>query len=219
MNTKQVLLKRVSDLIDLASATMQAVDSNIFEPSRFRFRAQSLQFIKYLNGTSDPNYSEFEMASRGFNWQDVDASRSILQGIKHDIENDYYLSSLNGLLSADIFSDYLEMAEHLLQENYEIPAAVLIGSTLEEHLRKLCEKNTLPIENVDSKGKKHLKTGNDLNAELYKATIYNKIEMGQVEAWIKIRNAAAHGNYSEFTRDQVSLMLQGVSAFIGRNPL
>ena len=96
---------------------------------------------------------------------------------------------------------------------------IYTGSTLEEHLRKLCQKNSLPIDFVDEKGRTQLKAGNDLNTTLYKGTIYNKIEMGLVEGWIKIRNAAAHGNHAEYTKDQVTYMLQGVKEFIGRNPL
>ena len=212
-------MNRVSDLIDFASATMQAVDTNFFDPNRMRLRIQSLQFIKYLNGTSDPNYSEFEMASRGPYWQDVDACRSILQGIKHDIENDYYISSIRGLVSAEIFSDYLQMAEYLLNEGYAAPAAVIMGSTLEEHLRKLSQKHGVVIERTDSKNKIQQKAAFELNVDLNKGSIYNNIEKGLVEGWIRIRNAAAHGNYTEYTKDQITLMLQGVKEFIARNPL
>ncbi len=38
------------------------------------------------------------------------------------------------------------MAEYLLKEGYKDPAAVITGSTLEEHLRKLCIKNGIDIE-------------------------------------------------------------------------
>ena len=140
-------------------------------------------------------------------------------GIKHEIENDYYLSTMRGLVSADIFTDYLDMAEHLLTDHYYIPAAVIVGSTLEEHLRKLCQKNNLLLSFTDAKGKLHFKTGSDFNIDLYKAEVYNKIEMGLVESWQKIRNDAAHGNYDQFNEQQVNYMLQGVKEFIGRNLL
>jgi hypothetical protein len=146
-------------------------------------------------------------------------SMELLEGIKHDIENDYYLSSIKGLVSAEIFSDYLEMAEYLLSENYDTPAAVIVGSTLEEHLRKLCQKNGVPIDRIDNKGKSLQKAAYDLNVDLNKQSVYNNIEKGLVEGWIRIRNAAAHGKRSEYTSDQVKLMLQGVKEFIGRNPL
>ena len=55
------------------------------------------------------------------------------------------LASLSGLISADLFADFLEMAEHLLGEGYKDPAAVLAGGVLEEHIRKLSEKHGLPV--------------------------------------------------------------------------
>ena len=42
------------------------------------------------------------------------------------------------LVSAEIFSDFLEMAAHVLEQDYKDPAAVMIGTVLEENLRQLC---------------------------------------------------------------------------------
>jgi len=217
MDAKQILIKRVSDLIAVGQQAINATGSELFSSHKVRFRAQSLSFIESLNGTSHPNYSEFEMASR-FNYaSNVRNCMELLHGIKQDIENDYYLSSIRGLVSAEIFSDYLEMAEYLLSENYYTPAAVIIGSTLEEHLRGLCQKKSLPINFIDSRGKTQLKAASDLNNTLYKATMYNKVDQSLVDGWIKIRNAAAHGNHSEYTKEQVTTMLSGVKDFVGRH--
>ncbi len=75
----------------------------------------------------------------------------ILQALKTDIEEGY-LWKMSELISADIFSDFLEMAQYLLSEGYKDPSAVLIGGVLEEHLRKLCIKNNIPIE-IEKDGK------------------------------------------------------------------
>jgi len=32
--------------------------------------------------------------------------------------------------------------------------------------------------------------------------------------WLGIRNSAAHGKYSEYTKEEISLMLQGIRQFI-----
>jgi hypothetical protein len=57
-----------------------------------------------------------------------------------------YLATVAELVHADIFSDFVEMAEYLLSEGYKDPAAVIIGSVLEEHLRQLCAKNLIPVD-------------------------------------------------------------------------
>lgn len=123
--------------------------------------------------------------------------------------------SLKGLISADVFADFLEIADYLLSEDYKDPAAVMIGSVLEEHLRQLCQKSGIGIE-FASKGSMRPKKADRLNSELTKKEIYNKLEQKSITAWLDLRNKAAHGQYDEYTKDQVSFMLQGVRDFILR---
>jgi len=219
MNAKQLLVKRVDDLIALANTTISQHGKDNFHDLSSRVRSQGLSFIISLNGTGHPNYSEFERATRSNYLSAVTEAKSILEGIKDEVDNDYYVTSLRGLVSAEIFSDYLDMSQYLLDENWYIPAAVLIGSTLEEHLRNLCTKNSIPLTTTDTKLKVHIKMGSELNADLYKANIYNKVDWSLVEAYQKIRNDAAHGNHAAFNISQVVGMLQGVREFIGRNAI
>jgi hypothetical protein len=107
------------------------------------------------------------------------------------------------------------MAEHLLDRDYKDPAAVIVGSVLEEHLRQLCDANELPVE-VEKEGKRIPLKADALNASLAKADVYNKLSHKNVTAWLDLRNNAAHGQYDEYTKEQVVLMLQGVSDFMAR---
>ena len=61
----------------------------------------------------------------------------ILRIIREEFESGSFFLNLKGLIAGEIFSDYLEMAEHLLDEGYKDAAAVIIGSSLESHLRQL----------------------------------------------------------------------------------
>ena len=45
---------------------------------------------------------------------------------------------------------------------------------------------------------------------------YTVSEQKQVTAWLDLRNKAAHGKYSEYVKQQVGLMLDGVRDFIFR---
>ena len=128
-----------------------------------------------------------------------------------------YLKSFSELIHADIFSDYIEMAEYLLEEGYKDAAAVITGSTLEEHLRKLCVKNGIDIE-IMSSGKLRPKKTDAMNSDLAKQKVYSKLEQKSVTAWLDLRNKAAHGNYSEYNDNQVKQMIMGVRDFIIRNP-
>jgi hypothetical protein len=85
-----------------------------------------------------------------------------------------YLDTVVELVHADIFSDFVEMAEYLLSEGYKDPAAVIIGSVLEEHLRQLCVRNSIP---VDAAGK--AKKADQLNADLAGKAVYSKLDQNQ----------------------------------------
>ena len=107
------------------------------------------------------------------------------------------------------------MAEYLLSEGYKDASAVIIGSVLEEHLRQLCQANSIDIE-VLSGRKKIPKKADVMNADLAKAGVYGKLEQKNVTAWLDLRNNAAHGKYSLYNADQVRTMYEGVLEFASR---
>jgi len=67
----------------------------------------------------------------------------IIRAIRKEAESGLLFSNLRELVSAELFSNHLEMADHLLDNDYKDSAVVLIGSTLEIHLRELAESNSM----------------------------------------------------------------------------
>lgn len=131
-----------------------------------------------------------------------------LEGIKYELENGL-LSKLKSIVQADIFSDFLEMGEHLLKEGYKDAAAVIIGTVLEDTLRKIADANGKKI--INDKGK--YLTIDPLNVELEKAGIYNQLVKKQITSWADLRNNASHGHFDQYDIRQVEMMLQFVQAF------
>ncbi len=136
----------------------------------------------------------------------------ILQALRSDYEAGY-LKSVEELIHADVFSDFLDMAGYLLSEGYKDPAAVLVGGVIEEHLRKLCLKNGVPVEHGDKPRK-----ADALNSDLASGGIISKLDQKNVTAWLDLRNKAAHGKYGEYSKQQVELLLQSVRDFLTRVP-
>lgn len=212
---------RITQLIDLANRTLATkqtssgtfgsswVNSELF----FEFRTSSLSFILNLYGVSHPFYKDFNQIVVSADPYQTEQGRGILKSIKTEIDNGW-LTSLKGLVSAEIFSDFLEMADHLLRENYKDPAAVMIGSVLEEHLRQLCNKHGILTD--DQKTGKP-KKADLLNSELAGSSVYNKLDQKNVTAWLDLRNKAAHGKYADYNQQQVEFMMQTVTEFITRN--
>jgi uncharacterized protein (DUF2164 family) len=136
-----------------------------------------------------------------------------LRALRRDYD-DEYLSTVQGLIRAELFADFLEMAEHLLQQGYKDAAAVLVGGVLEENLRALCTVSSIPTS-VSGRPKK----ADAMNNELAAAGVYNKLDQKSVTAWLDLRNKAAHGEYGQYTAEQVATMLSGVREFAARTTI
>ena len=136
----------------------------------------------------------------------------IIEALKTAYESGY-LSEIEELIHADLFSDFIDMSDYLLKEGYKDPAAVIVGGVLEEHLRKLCLKNSITVT-IDNRPKK----ADMMNSDLAKGGCYNKLDQKSVTAWLDLRNKAAHGNFTEYTDEQVEITLTGIRDFIARFP-
>jgi len=224
MDFNKILLERVDHLIELANKSL-ATKYNTEDSFRVyhwvsnetfsEFQAASMTFILDLYGKAHPYYKSFKDLVKDPRPTNIQSGKGILNSIKTEIDKGW-LITFKGLISAEIFSDFLEMAKYLLSEKFEHPAAVMIGSVLEEHLRQICTKNGLAITETKN-GKLVPKKADLLNADLAGANVYNKLDQKNVTAWLDLRNKAAHGKYTEYSFQQVELMLQGVTEFMTRN--
>jgi polyhydroxyalkanoate synthesis regulator phasin len=165
-------------------------------------------------GSAYPEQARDEVANRGVASA---TTLTILAGMLQALRDDYeagFVVSLAELVHADVFGDFLEMAAELLEKNYKDGAAVITGSVLEEHLRKLAARQG--VATTTSGG--GVKKASSLNDELVKTGAYNKIEQKSVTAWLGLRNNAAHGSYGEYSKEQVALMMEGVRTFLIAHP-
>lgn len=179
-----------------------------------KFRAAGKSFVAKVYPPSHPHIEALHSQFEGFHADHCDAAIGILEVIRDEIAGGW-LVPLRELLTAEIFSDFLEMAEHYLDLGHKDPAAVMIGSVLEEHLRKLATRNDITLT-YEKDGRQVPKKADTLNAELAKAEAYNKLDQKSVTMWLDLRNHAAHGKYDQYTAEQVQLMLQGVLNFVQR---
>lgn len=129
-----------------------------------------------------------------------------------------YMASVSELMHGEVFADILEMAQHLLDEKYKDAAAVMAGGALEAHLRQLCEKHGIDTEVSTRQGGLRPKRADQMNSDLAKASVYEKLEQKNVTAWLDLRNKAAHAEYEKYVDTQVALLITGVRDFIYRFP-
>jgi len=140
---------------------------------------------------------------------------SFLKSIKEDLEHGF-LDDLATEIEAEVTADYMGQAEQLLNEGIagkyaHVPAAVLTGAVLEKTLKTICTQLE-PPEPLTKNG--FFIKLNTLIDILKKRGVYNELMAKQLRAWAAIRNDAAHGNFEEFTKEQVENMLSGVNIFL-----
>lgn len=214
------IVQRVDQIIDLGRKVLATRHRSNYDDTLWidsakmkGFRSSALSFIERVYGSRHPHYMEFSSVSH-YHPEDVEAGIAIMEAIRDEISGGW-LFSVKNLITAEIFADFMEMAEHLLAEGYKDPAAVMAGSVLEEHLRQLCLRNQIEIE-VDSKGKMKPKKADRLNSELSQAEVFGKLDQKAVTTWLDLRNKAAHGKYNEYTAEQVQNMIHGITEFVAR---
>ena len=152
-------------------------------------------------------------------WDAVSHIGGMLEGLKDDYENGF-LDDLEKRVVANISADYMTQVEGLFSEgksgeNDHVPAAVLCGAVLEDALRRLCDRQDPTVATDKPNGRP--KALNDLIQDLQKADAFNKAKAQQLRGWAQIRNSAAHGKFKEFNRDDVDLMIKGVTNFLADN--
>jgi hypothetical protein len=216
------LLKRLDQLLEHGQAVLKTGYSTggqynvnyVKSPEMAGFRSASLSFIERVFGDGHPHFNQFLRKTEHEYRSDAEEGIEILKAIRAEIAGGW-LVSVKGLVAAELFADFLEMAEHLLDAGYKDPAAVMIGSVLEEHLRQLCLKMEIPVEE-ERDGKTIPIKADRLNAELAKREAYSKLDQKQVTAWLDLRNNAAHGKYGAYNREQVKQFLSGSTEFMTR---
>lgn len=90
------------------------VSSELFH----EFRSASLSFLRNAFGIDHPFYKEFDSKAKDSTPYDAEEGRGILKAAKQEIDGGW-IFTIKGLVSAEIFSDFLEMSEYLLKEGYK----------------------------------------------------------------------------------------------------
>jgi hypothetical protein len=178
------------------------------------FRSAALSFLERVYGKDHSHYLEFHKEANETHPEDSEVGIAILKSVRDEISGGW-LFNLKNIVSAEIFSDFIEMAQHLLKQDYKDPAAVITGSVLEEHLRQLAISHDVDTE-IETDDTIRPKKADRLNSDLAKADVYSKLDQKAVTMWLDLRNKAAHGQYEEYTKDQVGNMIQAVVEFMTR---
>jgi hypothetical protein len=181
-----------------------------------RARHLGLALFEDLFGPQHRLTVEFEASLSSDNtW--VEKATGIAEAAQAMVTGDW-LTKSRTLISGEVFTDFLDMAEHLHTEGYKDAAAVIAGSALEAHLKRLADTTPAVGSTFVDKGEARPKNPDRLNTDLYKAGVYGLTDQKHIQAWQAIRHDAAHGRYERVVKEQVQGMIVGVRFFIRTFP-
>ena len=182
--------------------------STVNSPLFHEWKNNSQNFISMVCGEDSPYYKNFVDGVKTAHPSDVDHGIGILTALKEDLELGY-LTRVRNLVSAEIFTDFIEMAQHLLDNSYKDSAASLVGAVLENGLRQIAQKHTVDVKSGDDIG--------SLNTKLADKEVYSRLLQKQIQAWKAIRDSADHGKFEDYKTEDVKAMLEGVQRFLAEN--
>lgn len=167
-----------------------------------------LSLLSRVFGEQSAHYQRMKEQFTSYpKWPEANQAFGVLLAAKDDYETES-LFSLKKLVEAELFDEFLEQAEYLLDAGYYQPAAVIAGCVLEDGLRKLChtQEITLP-ENPKLDW---------MNSELAKKGVYTKLIQKRITTIADLRNNAAHGKWNEFEQSDVESMLRDIRDFMAK---
>ena len=102
------------------------------------------------------------------------------------------------------------MASELDAKGFHAPAAVLAGSVLEEHLRKLADKSHIDVLTANGRPR----SVDSLGIELVKAGAITEARRKILAGWYGQRTEAAHGRPENVVPEEIPRMIEGIRDFV-----
>ncbi len=205
--TMQRLVSRLQMLIILGESVRQQQDLPLGTYHQWRLESHSFleaafgaenRYTVFFTDRVNPNYAGRENVEQGL---------GALRGAQSELGFGP-LPNIEGLISGTIFTNFLDMAEHLLEGGYTQVVPSLAGAVLEDGLRRIARAHVVPVrEEADNIA--------SLNQKLADGQVYSNLTRRKVLVWNKVRDNADHGKFDENTEQDVRQMLEGIRDFLG----
>lgn len=185
----------------LSGRLAEYVDSHAY----LAWQVNAANAIDKAAGVDSPQARRFEEAGKSgwdSNKQQAEKQKAVLTAVRADHDGGY-LTSARSLARAEVFDTELELAKELLNQGYDLPAAIVARTVLETALRGLCDQHGVSYGKLDL-----------MNSALAKVQAYSGLVQKKITALADVGNSAAHGKREKFKASDVEEMIEGVSKFV-----
>lgn len=213
MRIEPIIAQRFDELLAKADAIKSARTAERFphavvyyvsKADAVGWATSSSNLLQRVTGPGSSHCNAFNKAVNGFidRESEFDTLRAVIAAAKEDYIGGY-LFTTRALVKAEVLDDALMQARVLLDADFKDPACILIGVALEVTLKELVEQASLTVAKLDK-----------MNTDLCKAGKYNMSKQKLITAWAELRNKAAHGEWSAYTKADIDEMYSGVERFV-----
>jgi len=120
-------------------------DSTVDSQAANQWHASTKNILAKALGKDSEHYQLFDTCcKKAVTYSPLHKGIGILKAAKEDYEQGY-AQDIRNLVAAELFSDFLDQAEELLEAGFFGPSAVLVGAVLEDNMRKLCSINSIKL--------------------------------------------------------------------------
>lgn len=217
MRVDQKVTARLTELIQRGEAVLATrrnppsnsygLDATVDSEMAHQWFTSVQNILTRVFGPESEHYRNFsaQPEKRGLTYSPALRAQGVLRAALEDYDRGY-LFKLKELVEAEVFSDFLDQAKALIDAGYLAPAAVLVGTVLEDGLRRLASREKLDLPDNPKLDR--------VNGALAKAGTYSKLVQKRITAVADIRNSAAHGKWEAFTGEDVKDMHAWVGRFL-----
>lgn len=149
------MTERLQQLIQQGCAYRAHLTSHdVSEGNYHEWRLASASFLKQVLGTKNDYYEFFNARATAYptdRAKCIEEGLGILRAVKGEIEFGP-LPHIESLVSGEIFDDFMDMAEHLLVNNYIQVVPSLVGAVLEDALRRIAQAHDVPLKRATTLG-------------------------------------------------------------------
>lgn len=192
-------------------ATRRSPPPNVFGPDRVdsaaftEWRAQALHLLTGLLGSDAVYVQRFASDVTAATPGNVNEGLGTLRAVREDAEHGD-LVDLRTLVAGEVFSDFLDMARHLLGNKYPVAAASIAGAVLEDGLRRIAAARGVELKPMDGAGA--------ISSRLAIAKVHSSLEQKQLGMAIGVRDDADHGHFDRVGDSEAREMLRVVEAYL-----
>jgi hypothetical protein len=165
--------------------------------------------VEIIFGSTSTQFRRLEeLTNKGitFGKSRIESIRGLLIGSLDDLNNGFLIGQ-EFLIASEILDSVIEEAKELLNVGYKDPAAVLGRVVMEDSLKRLARQ-----EGIDDTLK-----ASKINDELKKIGIYNLPQSRLIQACLDIGNYAAHGQFEEYSKEDVRNQIDDIERFLASN--